>query len=144
MMDHREAVAAKAAERYLLGEMNWRERDEFEAHFFDCPECAREVHQGVELSAGLEAVSAGFTPEPRASFGECLAAFWRRPVWAPAAAALGLALIAENAIVLPAARAKLRPQPVLSVLLKSDFRGAGDEREPAVRPDGDFFRLEAE
>ncbi|MBB5340095.1 anti-sigma factor family protein [Tunturiibacter gelidoferens] len=42
-MDHFEATQSKAVEKYLLGEMSPLERDEFEAHFFDCPECAADL-----------------------------------------------------------------------------------------------------
>ncbi len=42
-MDHSEAMRTCAAERYSLSEMDEAERDAFEAHFFDCAECADEV-----------------------------------------------------------------------------------------------------
>jgi hypothetical protein len=42
-MDHFEATQSRAVEKYLLGEMSPLERDEFEEHFFDCPECAADV-----------------------------------------------------------------------------------------------------
>jgi hypothetical protein len=39
-VNHFEALQSRAVEKYLLGEMLPPERDEFEEHFFDCPECA--------------------------------------------------------------------------------------------------------
>src|SRR5690349_8986585 len=42
-MDHRQAIQIHAAERYLLEELSPDERDGFEAHYFDCRECADEV-----------------------------------------------------------------------------------------------------
>ena len=42
-MNHFEATQSRAVEKYLLGEMLPPERDEFEEHFFDCPECAADL-----------------------------------------------------------------------------------------------------
>ena len=42
-MEHHEAVRSRAAERYVARELPPAERDAFEQHFFDCPECAQEV-----------------------------------------------------------------------------------------------------
>jgi hypothetical protein len=55
-MDHRNAVASKASERYLLGEMSEPERFAFEAHYFDCLECAADVRAGAVLARGIRAV----------------------------------------------------------------------------------------
>src|SRR5450432_65658 len=46
-MDHSEAVQQMAAERLLLDELTVEERDEFEEHLFDCPECALDLRSGV-------------------------------------------------------------------------------------------------
>ncbi|MGA2134298.1 MAG: zf-HC2 domain-containing protein [Bryobacteraceae bacterium] len=42
-MEHEEAIQSQAAERYVAHKLPPTERDAFEAHFFDCPECAEEV-----------------------------------------------------------------------------------------------------
>ena len=42
-MDHEQAVRSRAVERYLLDELSPEEADGFEAHFFDCVECATEL-----------------------------------------------------------------------------------------------------
>lgn len=54
-MTHDEAVSTMAAERYHLGEMGDAERDAFEAHYFDCQECAEEVRTGALLQDGAGA-----------------------------------------------------------------------------------------
>ena len=51
-MQHQQALANKASERYLLGEMSEPERFDFEAHYFDCPACADDVRAGVALARG--------------------------------------------------------------------------------------------
>lgn len=48
-MDHTRATTTDAAERYALGEMVELERDEFEQHFFACPQCAEEVKAAVRF-----------------------------------------------------------------------------------------------
>jgi hypothetical protein len=42
-MDHDLVVRQKMTERYLLDELEAEARDEFEEHFFDCPDCASDV-----------------------------------------------------------------------------------------------------
>jgi Putative zinc-finger len=46
-MDHDAVVRQKMTERYLLGELVPNVRDEFEEHFFDCPDCALDVRAGA-------------------------------------------------------------------------------------------------
>src|SRR5260370_1494554 len=57
-MEHQQALATKASERYLLGEMSEPERFDFEAHYFDCPTCADDVRTGAALARGIKAVCA--------------------------------------------------------------------------------------
>jgi hypothetical protein len=66
-MDHEVVVRQKATERYLLDELDAEARDEFEEHFFDCADCALDLHAGalfveqskVALAEKSEPVSAG-------------------------------------------------------------------------------------
>lgn len=52
-MDHNEALASKATERYMLDELPPEERDAFEEHFFDCSECAFDVRSAVQMVDAL-------------------------------------------------------------------------------------------
>jgi Putative zinc-finger len=64
-MDHDLVVRQKMTERYLLDELDAEARDEFEGHFFDCPECASDVracalfveHSKVALAQKSEPIS---------------------------------------------------------------------------------------
>jgi len=47
LMDHSEAVEQMAAERYLLDELTPDAREAFEAHLFDCPDCALDLRAGA-------------------------------------------------------------------------------------------------
>ena len=48
-MDHSESIRLMAAEKYLLGELTPELQEQFEAHFFECPECALDVRAGAAL-----------------------------------------------------------------------------------------------
>lgn len=50
-MDHSEAVRMQAVEKYILGELTPRLRKEFEAHYFDCVDCAVNLRAGVAFAA---------------------------------------------------------------------------------------------
>jgi len=56
MMDHAEATRRLVAEQYLLGELNDSEREEFEKHFFACPECSESLETGAALISNARAV----------------------------------------------------------------------------------------
>ena len=55
-MNHLEALSDKSSERYLLGEMTEPERFAFEAHYFECHECAEDVRLGAAMARSIRAV----------------------------------------------------------------------------------------
>jgi hypothetical protein len=46
-MDHEAVVRQQMTERYLLDELDAQARNDFEEHFFDCQDCALDVHAGA-------------------------------------------------------------------------------------------------
>jgi len=52
-MDHKEAVETMAAQRYVLDEMTLEDQDAFEAHFFECAECAGDVKDSETIADTL-------------------------------------------------------------------------------------------
>ena len=66
-MDHEAATHLHATERYLLEELSPAERDEFEEHYFTCPECAEDVRLALEFRANARAVfrEKKFAAEPK-------------------------------------------------------------------------------
>ena len=67
-MDHTAVVREKTTERYLLNELDPEVRDEFEEHYFDCPECAQDVSAAatfVEQSKSRPGGKAGASAHPR-------------------------------------------------------------------------------
>jgi hypothetical protein len=55
-MDHAEAVRKLALEQYFLGELSGPELEEFEEHFFGCPECVEALEIGTGFMQNARAV----------------------------------------------------------------------------------------
>lgn len=96
-MQHQDAVESRALERYLLGEMSEVDRQEFEQHYFDCPECAAAVEAGAVLAANAASAFSG----P----GRAGARSWRIGLWPALGFGLALSLLVlgvEEIIRVPA------------------------------------------
>ncbi|MGI8744279.1 MAG: zf-HC2 domain-containing protein [Bryobacteraceae bacterium] len=63
-MDHQYATENYAVEQYLLGEMNRAEREEFEEHYFSCPECADAVRSGTYFADNAQLALKGQLGRP--------------------------------------------------------------------------------
>jgi hypothetical protein len=127
-MDHQQAIATHAAERYLLDELDDTDRDAFENHYFSCIECAEDVKSGARMTDGVRAgmldAAAATTPAKVISIETR-----RRPVIAavmPWAVAATLALVAgyQTLWVIPGLRQDaLVPSAAVPQLLKPASRG---------------------
>lgn len=125
-MDHDQATATMAAERYLLGDMGGGEQAEFEEHFFDCGDCAADVRDEAMITGAIRAERraprANVVPMRRPS---------RAPWLAAAAAAGGMAILGyQNVLLTQAARAISIPHT--HELALEQMRSANDvvEAEP--------------
>lgn len=162
-MDHDLVVREKMTERYLLNELDPRERDQFEDHFFVCPDCALDVRAGAEMVSQTKAILAE-TPEeafthvvsPRAKpvrewFG------WLRPALiVPVMAALLLVIGYQNLVTFPKLQSELhRPQvlPWASVNVGTWGEGGPTITVPQgtsfllfvrIPPDGNYVRYIAD
>jgi hypothetical protein len=106
-MDHGVVVRQKMTERFLLNELDSDTRNEFEEHFFDCPECAFDVQAGSAFVEQTRNVLAGereseaapsLVPAPPSR--GWLA--WLRPAFAAPALALLLAVVGyQNLVTYP-------------------------------------------
>ena len=123
-MQHSEAQDNHTVERYLLNEMSDDEREDYEAHYFDCHLCAADVVDGERLMASGRVV-ASETPAvvpfpPRRSW----------TAWIPAAAA-ALLLGINGAVLSPA----LRTAPVAEIMTGSvEIVRVGESRGPNDPP----------
>lgn len=143
-MDHSNALATQAAERYLLGELPADEAEEFEIHYFECPQCALAVESGDQFIAAVRegipeaAAQPVPKPQPRTSLWDSVAAFFRQPAFGLAMAGLlAPVVIYQNAVLIPQMHAVLNTaRPLTAVLLIGAFRG---EDTPVPVAKGDPF-----
>ena len=119
-MDHTAVVREKMTERYLLDELDAEVRDEFEEHFFDCPECALDVRAGSQfvaeskiiLAENAEPVPARATARPDRVRRGWFA--WLRPAFAAPALALLLVVVGyQNLVTYPGVERRLTQPQVL-------------------------------
>jgi hypothetical protein len=148
-MTHQQAVDGMASERYLLDEMSEVERFEFEAHYFDCVDCAEDVRvahvirEEAQRGAARPSVVPGFsrTVDIESGFSRTVDAesgflgrrranresAWRRPMVAlPWAAAAGLAMMVsyQSLVTVPELRDAVAPESLTPVMLRGATRGA--------------------
>jgi hypothetical protein len=126
-MNHQLSIETKAADRYLLGDLLPTERDAFEEHFFECPECAGEVRAGSVLAHGARAFFGDILREKAMPMRPTPARSWRSwfvlPTSIPAAAAFALLTftVYQNAMLLPGLRrmaaVSAQPQVLPSAVL---------------------------
>jgi Putative zinc-finger len=120
-MDHDMVVRQKMTERYLLNELDPAARDEFEEHFFDCEDCAFDVHAGalfveqskVVLAEKPEPVAAGLPATASVpAISRWLA--WLRPAVVVPVMVLLLAVIGyQNLVIYPQLQQALNSPQVL-------------------------------
>ncbi|HLK67956.1 MAG TPA: zf-HC2 domain-containing protein [Bryobacteraceae bacterium] len=130
-MEHHRAAETQAVERYLLGQMPQDERNEFEEHFFICPDCARDVREGARFRANARELlrdpeQFAHAREPRRLLS------WSFPSLVPVAASvLLMGVVAYQAgFEIPSLRRQIAARPIaqgaISVRLRDITRGVGD------------------
>lgn len=99
-----------ATEKYLLGELRGRDREEFEEHFFECSECAADVKGGAifvsaakKQLATTQAAPARVSSAPPQRAG-WLEAWFRPQILVPVLAALVLIVVYQNVVSIPQLR----------------------------------------
>jgi hypothetical protein len=117
-MDHTVVVRQKMTERYLLNELDPEVRDEFEEHYFDCPECALDIRSGAEFVSHTKTVLAESSkPAPDLAIPARRAVgwfAWLRPAFAAPALALLLAVVGyQNLVTYPRIQSELNQPQVL-------------------------------
>jgi hypothetical protein len=135
-MDHLDAEQMKAVERYMLGDLAVSEVEEFERHFFDCPQCSEELRALTIFQENARAIFAQQDPTPipaSATVPESAAGWWRgfSPLWfssAMALAALVLGIFAGYA----AFASRENAQAVAAYPLYAQARGEETVVAPAA------------
>lgn len=145
-MNHSEATQNMTAERYLLDELTPEEKEAFEQHVFDCPECALDLRAGsvfiTEAKAqlpGLAAQSSAAAPEPaKPTAKRNRWSAWLKPALAvPAFAVMLLVIVYQNVSTIPALRnAAGEPRIVHSTAIHLGTRGGAHTPVAADRTEG--------
>jgi hypothetical protein len=147
IMNHQDALQIHAAERYLLNELTADERNDFEEHYFGCPECADDVKAVFTFADNAKAVFADqagrqVEPQRKQSLG-----WWAsfNMAWAASAAAallLGVTVY-QSLLVVPRLERELAeanaPRVVPSVVARAATRG--DEAAVQIGKDERFVHL---
>jgi anti-sigma factor RsiW len=162
-MDHEVVVREGMTEKYLLNELDSAQRDEFEEHYFDCPECALDVRAGSAfVERAKRALQEVRVSEPIAvpryqHLPQRERPVWRRLLFPVPVLALLLAVVGyQNLVTFPALRrAQDRPQilpwasvnvgtwgaggPLISIAAEQSFL-----LFVRIPPGGDYQRYEAD
>jgi|SRR5215475_513273 len=106
-MDCKQAEDLQLAVKYVLGELPPVQRDEYEDHYIDCPECAKDVYAAAAFTDTAREVfreeARNEAPAPTPERGGWLA--WLRPVVAVPAFAVLLVVVAyQNTVTIPVAK----------------------------------------
>lgn len=146
-MDHSEAVRLHAVEKYVLKELPPEQQEEFEAHYFDCAECARDLQALFTfLSVSRKVLEEQPEPiDPSTSTAAPRAGWfsWLRPVIAvPAMAAMAAILIFQNVVTIPGLHHQVSPERA-AVVYESSYRLQGATRgenvsKISIHPDQGF------
>jgi hypothetical protein len=146
-MNHSEALQLMATEKYLLDEFPPEMREQFEEHFFSCPECAVDVKMGAAFientKKALSRPSATAVVPATSPTPGWMA--WLRPAWAIPAFAVLLAVIGYQAFVVRPALsntiADLQKPQVLASAYLSSGTARGDSRPVVTANAGESFVL---
>jgi hypothetical protein len=121
-MNHDAVVLQKLTERYLLGELDDRARQEFEEHYFDCPDCALDV-RAAALFVEQSKVVLAEAPQPAAPRSPVTIPVRSKPGWfaafrpafaAPVMALLLTVILYQNLVTYPRLRQALNSPRILS------------------------------
>lgn len=133
-MDHSEAVKVKAVERYVLGELDPREREQFEEHCFECVNCASDLKALTTfVTASKMAFEEGIRDrEAKEAGSQAGWRSWFRPtVTIPALGALAAIVIFQAAVTIPGLK-KNAATPSAAQVYETWFRVQGATRGETI------------
>lgn len=128
-----------AVVRYLSDAMEPRERDAFEAHYFECDACWRRLRLAVDVRSALSETEEGRPGKATPALADEDAGSWLGRRWpaVAAAAAAALVVVAVTTLDVFRERASVGPSPGETAPEAGAFRGEGtaDWRATATRED---------
>ena len=128
-MEHEQATATLAAERYILNELTAAEREAFEEHYFVCERCAQEVKDlfalGVAAKEALPvqpAQSAALNEKQTSRWWQYFGA-WTLPRFALAVPGVLLIAAIVTGWQVVRMRQLMEPRSITSLVLRPETRG---------------------
>jgi len=152
-MDHIEAVRSNAAERYAIGDLPVGEVEEFERHFFECPQCSEELRALTIFAANAKAVFADEAvavpavqpvPEVRRPEPERVILPWWKQPWgfAPALAAIVMGIFAGYQAFVVVPRLESQAGQITPVMGHPLFAASrGEETTITALPNDKFYMV---
>lgn len=141
-MDHIEAIQSGATEKYLLGELTDLDREAFEAHFFECQECAAGIEAGFTFVEGAKQVLPWHkAEEPRRLLAQPSPRgtrwlSWLQPAYGLAAALLLGVVIYQSAFRIPKLQQELavvtQPRVLDTHIALSPVSRGSEAEQPAA------------
>jgi hypothetical protein len=150
-MEHEQAAATLAAERYLLNELTAAEREAFEEHYFVCKRCAQEVKDLYALGAGARADHRDALRQPaiesvasrqRTRRWERFVSAWTFPRFAVAVPSVVLVAAVVTGWQVIQMRSLTQPREIASLVLHPETRG--ETAAVSARRLGPYLLLECD
>jgi len=115
-MNHTDALQTFAAEKYLLNELPAPAREEFEEHFFECPECAMDVRTGAAFIGQARTELRFVSQSASATRKRSLFSFFTLPLAGVLVAAMAVLVVYQNVVTLPRLRGEVAAANAPAVL----------------------------
>ena len=119
-MNCKQAEDLQLAVKYVLGELPTVQRDEYEDHYIDCPECAKDVYAAAAFTDTAREVfrqeGRAEAPAPARERVQSRWFAWLRPVAVPAFAVLLIALGYQSLVNVPHWKAQAKQAATSRVL----------------------------
>jgi len=147
-MDHKQAVELQLAVKYVLGDLSPVQRDEYEDHYIDCPECAQDVQAAAAFADTAREV---FRQEARSEergenqvrggTGGWL--FWLRPAFAGPALLVLLAVVGyQNLTTIPRLKSKAEVFNSFSLVAANSRNERGEGKVEVQVRKSEMFALD--
>ncbi|HEX4022333.1 MAG TPA: hypothetical protein VHX63_14405 [Acidobacteriaceae bacterium] len=145
-MEHQDAIRLMAVEKYLLKELPSELRDDFEAHYFDCQECANDLRATAAfLDAAREQlrIASVVKQTPAKARKRGFSLLWRPVFVVPALAASLFVIAYQNLVVYPRFTGEIAqlktPEVLPSLSLVGGTHRGGSIPAITVRPAQPFL-----
>lgn len=145
-MDHKQAIDLQLAVKYVLGELPPVQRDEYEDHYIDCPECAQDVHAVAAFADTAREVFRGEARSEERARNQVRGRgwlFWLRPVFAGPALVVLLAVAAyQNLTTIPRLKSKAEVFNSFSLVAANSREERGEGKVEVQIRKNEMFALD--